>query len=269
VAFKIEERFEVNAPVERVWRYLVDPRQVVECLPGAELTGQEDDHTFLGRVTVKVGPVTASYNGRAQLGAVDDATRTVQLTAEGKEKGGAGSAKLRMSSRVSALPNGASEVTVDAEVDVAGKIVQFGRGMIESVSKQLFRQFADCVRSTLAHPPADLDVTPSSSPSTRAPEADALMVRAPSLNDTLMSFPAMKRPTAPLADRPVQLADRAVPADLPMRSELAPGRPIAAPTAVRTATPAPRVKPVNAVPLFFRAIWEVLRGAVLRVFRRR
>jgi uncharacterized protein len=54
-----------------------------------------------------------------------------------------------MTSRVTAHPAGGSEVRVEAEVDVAGKIVQFGRGMIEAVSKQLFKEFVTCVRATL------------------------------------------------------------------------------------------------------------------------
>jgi carbon monoxide dehydrogenase subunit G len=37
MAIRVEERFVVQAPVEHVWEYLVDPRRVVTCLPGAEL----------------------------------------------------------------------------------------------------------------------------------------------------------------------------------------------------------------------------------------
>ena len=172
MAFKIEETFQVQAPAERVWRYLIDPRQVVGCLPGAELTEVQDERTYLGRVKVKVGPVTAAYNGRAHLADVNDAERIVRITAEGKETGGTGSAKMSMVSTVIALADGGCDVRVQADVDVAGKIVQFGRGMIESVSKQLFRQFAECVRAQLetaergegastraAPPPAPADAT--------------------------------------------------------------------------------------------------------------
>jgi carbon monoxide dehydrogenase subunit G len=58
MAFKIEERFEVKAPVERVWKYLIDPQRVVHCLPGAELLEQQDERTFLGAIKVKVGPLS-------------------------------------------------------------------------------------------------------------------------------------------------------------------------------------------------------------------
>jgi carbon monoxide dehydrogenase subunit G len=164
VGFVIKETFRVQAPVDRVWRYLVDPKQVVHCLPGAELTGDEGDRVYLGKVKVKVGPVTASYAGRARLTEVNDAEHLVRLDAEGREAGGAGSAKLRMMSRVEAHRDGGAEVRVEAEVDVAGKIVQFGRGMIESVSKQLFKEFAGCVRASLESPAASAAAGASASP---------------------------------------------------------------------------------------------------------
>ncbi|HTT71350.1 MAG TPA: SRPBCC family protein [Anaeromyxobacteraceae bacterium] len=149
MASKIEERFVVRAPAAAVWAYLIDPRRVVTCLPGAELSEVVDDRTFHGLVKVKVGPVGVSYRGRVLLEEVDVAARRVRMTAEGREAAGAGAAKMRMESRLVEGPGGETEVTVSAEVDVAGKLVQFGRGMIEQVSHQIFAQFAECVRRTL------------------------------------------------------------------------------------------------------------------------
>ena len=160
MAFRIEETFRVEAPIERVWRYIIDPYRVVRCLPGAELTGEDSDRTYLGRVKVKVGPITASYAGRARLADVDEARHSVRLTGEGRESGGAGSARLTMTSRLTTMADGATEIRVEADVDIAGKIVQFGRGMIEGVSRQLFRQFAECIRAELATPVTDAHPAP-------------------------------------------------------------------------------------------------------------
>src|SRR3990172_6035291 len=113
---RIEERFTVQVPLERVWSYLVDPRQVVGCLPGAELTEVVDDRTFHGAVKVKVGPVTVAYQGRVVLAEIDPAARRVKMLGEGRETGGAGSARMSMESRLAPLPGGATEVTVLAEV---------------------------------------------------------------------------------------------------------------------------------------------------------
>jgi uncharacterized protein len=149
MAFKIEERFEVQAPVERVWKYLIDPARVVQCLPGAELLEQQDAQTFLGAIKVKVGPLSMSYKGQAKFTELDEQAHQVRMVGEAREVSGSGSTKVNMLSTVSPLAGGGSEVKVNAEVDLVGKIVQFGRGMIEEVSRQMFRQFSTCVKQQL------------------------------------------------------------------------------------------------------------------------
>ncbi len=164
--FSIEQKFEVQAPVERVWEYLIDPARVVVCIPGAELLESRDDGTFLGAVKVKVGPITMSYKGTVRFAEVDQQARQVRILGEGREASGAGSAKVSMLSRVTPLESGGVEVTVDAEMDLVGKIVQFGRGMIEEVSRQLFHQFSNCVKQSLEiaeKPQADQSETEESS----------------------------------------------------------------------------------------------------------
>ena len=149
MAFKIQETFEIQAPVARVWEYLIDPARVAVCLPGAELLESRDDGSYLGAVKVKVGPVAMSYKGVVRFTELDEAARVVRLAGEGRESGGGGSAKLTMLSKITPLANGGSQVIVEAELDLVGKIVQFGRGMIEEVSRQLFRQFSACVKQQL------------------------------------------------------------------------------------------------------------------------
>ena len=149
MAFKIEEKFEVNAPVERVWQYLIDPKRVVECLPGAELLEQKDDRTFLGAIKVKVGPLSMSYKGEAKFTEMNAETHQVRMVGNAREVTGSGSTKVSMLSTVVPLANGSSEVSVNADVELVGKIVQFGRGMIEEVSRQMFRQFSTCVKQHL------------------------------------------------------------------------------------------------------------------------
>ena len=147
--FKIEEEFEVRAPVQQVWEYLIDPAKVVVCIPGAELLEAQDERTFVGAVKVKVGPMSMSFKGLMKFTEVDEQGRQVRMVGEGRDAGGAGSAKVTMLSKVAPLGGGGSLVVVNADVDIVGKVVQFGRGMIEEVSRQLFRQFSACVKQRL------------------------------------------------------------------------------------------------------------------------
>lgn len=152
MGIRIEDSFPVAAPADRVWSYLIDPNQVVACLPGAELLEAQDERNFVGRVRVKVGPVTASYRGKAEFLELDAAARRVRMTGSGQETAGGGSASMSMVSQITELPDGTSEVRIEADLEIVGKLVQFGRGMIEEVSKQLFKQFASCMQAALAQP---------------------------------------------------------------------------------------------------------------------
>lgn len=182
MAFKIEQRFEVQAPVERVWKYLIDPKRVVECLPGAELIEQQDEHTFLGAIKVKVGPLSMSYKGQAKFTEINEQTHQVRMVGDAREVSGSGSTKVSMLSTVAPLANGGSEVLVNADIDLVGKIVQFGRGMIEEVSRQMFRQFSTCVKQQLevaeTPQPQPQPADKSSEPETKAVAAAPLAFRA-------------------------------------------------------------------------------------------
>ena len=151
MAVTIKETFTVRAPIDRVWQFVMDPEMVVTCMPGAELESVEDERTFLGKVSIKVGAVTTSYQGRVQFTSVDDAAHVVEMTAEGRETGG-GTAKGTMSSRLRSLDAGETEVVAEASVDLTGRVMQMGRGMIQGVSQQLFKQFVTCVKERLEAP---------------------------------------------------------------------------------------------------------------------
>jgi carbon monoxide dehydrogenase subunit G len=148
VAIEIQETFRVRAPIELVWRFLLDPQQVAPCMPGAELDEVVDERTFHGTVKIKVGAITTRYKGKVQLTRVDEAARAIDMTAEGRETGG-GTAKGSMASTIRVLPDGATEVVAKASVDLTGKIMQVGRGMIQGVSHQLFLQFVAAVQAHL------------------------------------------------------------------------------------------------------------------------
>jgi carbon monoxide dehydrogenase subunit G len=148
VAIDITETFQVRAPIELVWRFLLDPHQVAPCMPGAELDEIVDERTFHGTVKIKVGAITTRYKGKVHLTEVDEAARRVLMAAEGRETGG-GTAKGSMVAEMRTLPDGLTEVVAKASVDLTGKIVQVGRGMIQGVSHQLFLQFVSAVQGHL------------------------------------------------------------------------------------------------------------------------
>lgn len=153
----INERFTLDADAEVVWRYLIDPQRIIRCLPGAEFISQEDELNFTGAVKVKVGAVTVAYKGTAVFEEIDHEARFVRIVGRGREKTGSGTVTMTMESRVRATDSGGAEVTVDAQVKLAGKIVRFGRGMIETISSEIFREFTVRLADVIAQEQASTD----------------------------------------------------------------------------------------------------------------
>jgi carbon monoxide dehydrogenase subunit G len=151
---QIENEFDVAAPPDRVFAFLLDVNRVVTCMPGAELAEVVDPETFKGRVKIKVGPITVAYNGTARISEKDQAARRAVLSADGRETTGPGSARATATMTVLEAPAG-STVRLATDFTVAGRVANFGRGVMEDVSRRLVGQMADCIKASLEAPEAE------------------------------------------------------------------------------------------------------------------
>jgi uncharacterized protein len=180
---QLENSFQVRAPADKVFAYLLDVDKVVGCVPGAELTEVVDKSTFKGKVKVKVGPITVAYHGTARISERDDARRIATLSADGRETTGPGSARASAVMKVESAADG-SLVQIVTEYHVAGRVAQFGRGVMEDVSRRLIKDMADCIRANVEAeetPPPGPDmpgITPASG-SAQATPAKAQATAAP------------------------------------------------------------------------------------------
>ncbi len=157
---KLEQSFTVHAPPSVVWKALVDVARVAPCLPGAAITGQEDDGSYKGEFKVKLGPTTAAYNGVLRMTDVDDGAQVATMDAKGTDKRGQGGATATIVSSVHG-DAGAGETRVDIVTDFAitGRLARFGRGgMVQDVANRLLREFAANLEALLqAEGAADTD----------------------------------------------------------------------------------------------------------------
>lgn len=140
MAIEISEKMTVDAPIASAWQFIQDPQRVVTCMPGAELVEQIDESRYVGKVKVKLGAITTAYKGEVAFANVDHANHTMTLTGEGRETGG-GTAKGSLDVVLIEV-DGGTEMRFEIRVDLTGKVMQMGRGMIKGVSAQLFKQFA-------------------------------------------------------------------------------------------------------------------------------
>jgi len=149
MALQIEKSFVIRAPLAAVWEFLTDPHRVVRCLPGAAITEQVDERTWAGTITVKVGPVSASYKGKVRFERLDAAAHEAEIVASGQDVRGKGGADMRMKSRLAERSPRETEVAATSEVNVTGILAQLGRGMIQDVSDQMFEKFTTAMRADL------------------------------------------------------------------------------------------------------------------------
>ncbi len=147
---EIENTIEIPAPRTQVWDYLLDVERVAPCMPGAELTEVVDDHTWKGKVGVKLGPVSLSFAGTVVLQETDEDDHTVILKADGKESKGKGTASALVTSRLEEPSPGSTRVVISTDLSISGGLVQFGRGMIADVSQKMAGQFAGCLAARIA-----------------------------------------------------------------------------------------------------------------------
>jgi uncharacterized protein len=151
---KLEQSFEVRAPVERVWETLIDIERVAPCLPGAEITEAGEEGTYRGTFSVRLGPTTAAYRGELSMEQVDEGAHRVVMRASGQDRRGQGSAKATIASTLR-QEDDVTKVEVETDFTITGRLASFGRGgMIQDISNRLLGDFADCLRQQIEAPQA-------------------------------------------------------------------------------------------------------------------
>ena len=221
---RIDNSFTVGLPAEDAWKVLLDVERIAPCMPGAQLqevAGEE----YRGVVKVKLGAITAQYKGAVRFAEVDEAARRIVLRAEGRETRGQGNASATVTATLRPAGEGRTEVAIETDLTISGKIAQFGRGVMADVSSKLLNEFATCLERTILSGDAPAPAATPGAPVTTAeivadevggvavadPERAAQLVDAvaPTVR-TIDSKPA--EPVDLLAVAGGSVAERAVPA---------------------------------------------------------
>jgi uncharacterized protein len=289
---KLEQSFEVKAPIAEVWDVLIDLERVAPCLPGAAITERDDEGTYHGTFQVKLGPTTAAYRGQIRIENIDEVSHTATLKANGSDKRGQGGANATIVNKLIETEDG-TRVEAVTDFTITGRLARFGRGgMIEDISNRLMREFAQCLQAgltgdgdgatatTAAAEPVP-DPTPTAEPGegaiSRAEPAPPGMTPA----EAAASAAAETRPEDSEAEgkSPAEVglqptADEPGPGPANLESPPGPGQPASvAPPAAAPAdrpvakpfTPPAPAKPIAGIRLFLSVLWE----RILRLFGRR
>ena len=207
----LHHEFTVPVPAAEAWKILTDLERLAPCLPGAQLTEIEGD-IYRGQVKLKVGPILAQFKGQASFVSRDDSNFLASLKAEGRDTGGKGNASATITAQLFAVDAASAKCTVDTQLNISGKVAQFGRGALADVSDKLLLQFVDNLNKLIASQPTGLAPSaPSPAPSPTKPTATPA-ASPPPLTPTAPSAPAAA-PTAPVV-RKIEQTQEVAPLNL-------------------------------------------------------
>ncbi|MGV0716297.1 SRPBCC family protein [Mycolicibacterium sp. XJ662] len=165
---ELNNEFRVAVPAAKTWEFLTDVERVAPCLPGATLLSIDGDE-FTGKVKVKVGPITVSYQGEAAFVEKDAAAQRMVLKANGKETRGNGNVAAVVTAQLKNEGSGtqpATTVLINTDLTISGKAAQFGRGVLADVAGHLIAQFANSLETELLGGAAPVAAAESSAPTT-------------------------------------------------------------------------------------------------------
>jgi carbon monoxide dehydrogenase subunit G len=176
---QLDSTFSVIAPIDTVWKTLMDFERVAGCVPGAQILNKLSDDTYQVGIKVKLGPVNMQYRGQMNVIERDAVGHRAVFQGRAQETRGQGTAEATVTLEL-VEADGSTKGTVSAEVSLSGKAAAMGKGVITSVTDQMMALFAENLQTMVGEPAA--------SP---APAAAAAESPAPAA-----STPAAPRPAA-------------------------------------------------------------------------
>ena len=200
---RFENEIEVAQPPKELFAFLTDVGRVAPCLPGASIDGRDGDD-YTGSMKVKVGPITGTYKGKMRFLEQDgDALRAV-MRARAAEVNGQGDAEAKITTQIEAAGDDASVVRMETDLQMRGRVAQFGRGAMERISQRMFDEFArnleremagDGVDASDGGADAGAEPEPRRSKAAEEPSEPAASTSAPQALDAVSLFvtPALKK----------------------------------------------------------------------------
>lgn len=200
----LTNEFVIDAGIDEAWALLTDLERIAPCMPGAALEGRDGDD-FIGGVKIKVGPIGAHFKGSARFIQKDDEAKSAVILGAGKDPKGQASANAKIHARLEAVSPTSTRVLIDTDLDISGRMAQFGRGAIADVSNRLIGQFTDNLSREIQSGPA---VAAPAAASSAASSAGINGSAAPAAEQT---YAAPRAAAAPAGDASMDVMSILVP----------------------------------------------------------
>lgn len=136
---------------EPLWQFLMDIPRVSGCLPGVESVEQVEGDTYQGTLKVRVGPISLSLQGKIILEEKNEQEMRAALRAEAADRRAAGAVRGKSTMELKKLGPDETELVVETDVNILGKIGEFGQPIIRKKADQMLKQFIENIKKELVN----------------------------------------------------------------------------------------------------------------------
>ena len=146
---KFSQSAQIPVAREPLWEFLMDVPKVAQSLPGVESVSKIDDTTYEGALKVRVGPIALNLLGKIIVEEQDKENWRATLRAEANDRRAAGAVKGKTTMMLKALDSNQTELVVETDVNILGKIGEFGQPIIRKKADAMLKEFVENIKKQL------------------------------------------------------------------------------------------------------------------------
>lgn len=146
---KFSQSAQIPIACEPLWDFLMDVPKVAKSLPGVESVSKIDDTTYEGSLKVRVGPISLNLQGKIIVEEQDRENWRAKLRAEAKDRMAAGAVSGKTLMTLKELGANQSELAVETDVNILGKIGEFGQPIIRKKADSMLKEFVENIKKQL------------------------------------------------------------------------------------------------------------------------
>ena len=147
-----EHRLVVQTSRQRLWDFLMNVPVLATCIPGIESVEELSANTYKGRFKVSIGPISAKFDGKVDITETDETTYRASLKASGADSRLASQVNAHMTMLLSELSTSSSEICINTDLTVMGKLGEFGQPILVRKSNDLMKEFSKRLKNRLENP---------------------------------------------------------------------------------------------------------------------
>jgi len=146
---KFNQRAVIAVAREPLWDFLMDVPKVAQSLPGVEKIEQLDPDTYQGTLKIRVGPISINLQGKIIVEQRDRDNWRATLRADASDRLAAGAVRAKTTMELKELSATETELLVDTDVSIMGKIGEFGQPIIRRKADTMLKEFVENIKKQL------------------------------------------------------------------------------------------------------------------------